>query len=102
MQVSSFLLIVLVTAYLIYVLRSIPESNKSLNFRVPFLPYLPILSILMNFYLMAGLELKIWGPLLVWLGAGYGIFWGAPKLFLGKARRRALIKSLSIIYSKNK
>ena len=64
----------ILSAYAIYELKKIPESTKSVSFKVPLLPYFPLLNLAINLYLMAALELMIWVQLCFWLAIGFGIY----------------------------
>jgi len=51
-----------------------PQSSCPLDFKVPLIPYVPAVNILVNIYLMVSLEPGIWAKLLIWLAAGYAIY----------------------------
>lgn len=57
-----------------------PRSTKELSFTVPFVPWLPALSMLINVYLMTQLDYMTWVRFLVWIFVGlliyffYGVF----------------------------
>jgi len=51
-----------------------PESSAPLDFKVPLIPFVPAVNILVNVYLMVSLEPKIWAKLMIWLAAGYAIY----------------------------
>jgi len=51
-----------------------PESSAPLDFKVPLIPWVPAVNILVNVYLMVSLEPKIWLKLMIWLAAGYAIY----------------------------
>jgi amino acid transporter len=55
-------------------IRAQPESSSVLDFKVPMIPFIPVVNILVNVYLMVALPWSIWLKLLVWLGAGYFIY----------------------------
>ena len=44
-----------------------PESSAPLDFKVPLIPFVPAVNILVNVYLMVSLEPKIWAKLMIWL-----------------------------------
>jgi len=62
----------LVSAFVIMIctlsIRAQPESSSVLDFKVPMIPFIPVVNILVNVYLMVALPWSIWLKLLVWLG----------------------------------
>lgn len=55
-------------------IRAQPESKSPLDFKVPMIPFVPAVNILVNVYLMVALPWSIWVKLLVWLAIGYFIY----------------------------
>ncbi|XP_074962990.1 cationic amino acid transporter 3 isoform X2 [Phalacrocorax aristotelis] len=53
-----------------------PQSNARLNFKVPFLPLLPIFSIFINVLLMVQLSGGTWVRFAIWMGIGFMIYFG--------------------------
>lgn len=53
-----------------------PRSVKELSFTVPWLPWLPGLSILVNVYLMMVLDYMTWVRFLVWIIIGFAVYFG--------------------------
>ncbi|XP_075775326.1 high affinity cationic amino acid transporter 1 isoform X2 [Pelodiscus sinensis] len=51
-----------------------PESKTKLSFKVPLLPFLPILSIFVNVYLMMQLDKGTWIRFAVWMFLGFVIY----------------------------
>uniref|UniRef100_A0A8C8SKH5 Solute carrier family 7 member 1 n=1 Tax=Pelusios castaneus TaxID=367368 RepID=A0A8C8SKH5_9SAUR len=51
-----------------------PESKTKLSFKVPFLPFLPVLSIFVNVYLMMQLDKGTWIRFAVWMVLGFIIY----------------------------
>ncbi|PAA59751.1 hypothetical protein BOX15_Mlig030039g1 [Macrostomum lignano] len=53
-----------------------PQSRKPVAFKVPWVPYLPCLSILANLYLMTALSSSTWIRFIVWSAIGFLIYFG--------------------------
>ncbi|XP_015197400.1 high affinity cationic amino acid transporter 1-like isoform X2 [Lepisosteus oculatus] len=53
-----------------------PESKTKLSFKVPLLPFLPVLSMFVNVYLMMQLDRGTWIRFLVWMVLGFIIYFG--------------------------
>lgn len=65
--------VVLIVGSLVVIQRQ-PTSSKQLSFSVPFVPWLPGISILVNFYLMMMLDVMTWVRFLIWIAIGLVIY----------------------------
>ena len=72
----------LASAGVLVLRRTQPERPR--GFRVPWVPFLPILSIVFCFILMLSLPLETWVRFFVWLAIGLAIYF-----FYGKQRAAA-------------
>ncbi|VVC32905.1 Cationic amino acid transporter, C-terminal,Amino acid/polyamine transporter I [Cinara cedri] len=59
---------------LILLLARQPQSTKELSFKVPLVPLIPCLSILLNIYLMMKLDVHTWIRFGIWLSIGFLIY----------------------------
>ncbi|XP_053082295.1 cationic amino acid transporter 3-like isoform X1 [Acinonyx jubatus] len=69
------LLLILITGITGVIWRQ-PQSPTLLYFKVPALPFLPIMSVFMNVYLMMQLTLGTWALFGVWMLIGFAIYFG--------------------------
>ncbi|XP_026138511.1 high affinity cationic amino acid transporter 1-like isoform X1 [Carassius auratus] len=53
-----------------------PESKTKLSFKVPLLPFLPVLSMFINVYLMMQLDAGTWMRFAIWMVIGFVIYFG--------------------------
>ncbi|XP_053095637.1 high affinity cationic amino acid transporter 1b isoform X2 [Pangasianodon hypophthalmus] len=53
-----------------------PESKTKLSFKVPLLPFLPVLSMFINVYLMMQLDKGTWLRFAIWMAIGFVIYFG--------------------------
>lgn len=75
----GIILIVILAAGLLLVLLTIarqPISEMELTFKVPLVPYIPCLSVLINLYLMFQLDEDTWIRFAGWVTVGYLIYFG--------------------------
>ena len=68
----TFLLVLLMIVYLIVCLNT--QSSSSMQYKVPFVPFVPTLSIIFNIALMVNLQSLTWIRLVVWLTIGFIIY----------------------------
>jgi APA family basic amino acid/polyamine antiporter len=81
-NIGTLFAFMLVSLAVLILRRTQPDRARS--FRVPFVPLLPVLSVLCCLILMAGLTLENWIRFFVWLAIGLAIY------FLYSRHRSAL------------
>ncbi|XP_055947666.1 high affinity cationic amino acid transporter 1-like isoform X2 [Argiope bruennichi] len=69
---SMFVIVVILTV----ALARQPSDNKKLSFKVPWVPFIPILSVFVNINLMLKLSIDTWYRFLYWMIAGFLIYFG--------------------------
>lgn len=96
--------VVLIVGSLLIIAQQ-PMSGKVLSFSVPFVPWLPGVSILVNFYLMMMLDVMTWVRFIIWIVIGlviyfaYGIWHSKerPRLDDGLAPHETIVNDSSVI-----
>jgi len=78
--------------FLIIAIARQPKNKKSLYFETPLVPYVPILSVLVNTYLILKLSPATWIRFGVWMFSGfliYGLygFWHSSQRFVNDTQR---------------
>lgn len=71
---SSVSVVLLLLIHAILALASQPQSVYKISFQVPLVPYIPILSMFVNFYLMLKLSYTTWIRFAVWMAIGLAIY----------------------------
>ncbi|KAH9514073.1 Cationic amino acid transporter 2 [Bulinus truncatus] len=69
-------LLALLPTLCLVVLQRQPQSEATLAFKVPFIPYIPAISVLINVYLMLKLSAMTWVRFGVWMAIGFLIYFG--------------------------
>ncbi|CAG9834155.1 unnamed protein product [Diabrotica balteata] len=69
-----------IACILIMSIATQPVSRQELSFKVPMVPLVPALSILVNIYLMLNLDTETWIRFAVWMAVGLSVylFYGLP------------------------
>ena len=62
--------IILLILVLIYIIARQPRNRQKLGFQVPFIPFLPILSLLVNIFLILKLPPPTWIRFAIWMAIG--------------------------------
>jgi len=76
-RIWAIALISVIGLFLILIVMSIatqPNSKKEVRFKVPLVPLIPALSILVNIYLMMMLDVNTWIRFGVWMAVGFAIY----------------------------
>ncbi|CAN9511020.1 unnamed protein product [Ophioblennius macclurei] len=75
---SVALLSVIMAASLVttFVVCRQPQSKTKLSFKVPLLPFIPVISMFVNVYLMMQLDSGTWIRFCIWMCLGFAIYFG--------------------------
>jgi len=89
---TFFILFINVEIIFFIVIARQPQNKKSLYFETPCVPYIPILSVLFNSYLMLRLSPITWIRFVIWMIAGFLIygfygFWHSSQRFVNETQR---------------
>ncbi|XP_074598598.1 cationic amino acid transporter 3-like [Brevipalpus obovatus] len=72
--ISIISVLIFFLVFLIILLYRQPMAKTKLSFKVPWLPLLPIVSAIFNFYLMYNLSKRTWYRFLVWMTVGLSTY----------------------------
>ncbi|GIY75618.1 cationic amino acid transporter 2 [Caerostris extrusa] len=74
--ISIVCLVVVIALILLclLMLQRQPSENAKLSFKVPLVPYIPMLSVAINTYLMFKLSLLTWQRFGVWMAIGFAVY----------------------------
>lgn len=73
-RIYLYAIIITLMVFSYIVLARQPQNDESLGFKVPFVPLLPCLSIIINVYLMVKLNMATWFRFFIWLTIGFFIY----------------------------
>lgn len=75
-SIGLLAIFLLVFGVAVFIITKQPQSQTRVVFMVPFLPYLPVLSIFVNVYLMMQLSGGTWIRFSIWMIFGFAIYFG--------------------------
>uniref|UniRef100_A0A8C6T4S4 Solute carrier family 7 member 1a n=1 Tax=Neogobius melanostomus TaxID=47308 RepID=A0A8C6T4S4_9GOBI len=73
-NMATLSIIIIVCLLLVFVVWRQPESNTKLSFKVPLLPFIPVISMFVNVYLMMQLDTGTWIRFSIWMAIGMAIY----------------------------
>ncbi|XP_053297774.1 high affinity cationic amino acid transporter 1 isoform X2 [Pleuronectes platessa] len=75
-NIVALTFIFMVCLSITFIIRRQPESKTKLSFKVPMLPFLPVISMFVNVYLMMQLDRGTWIRFSFWMAIGFVIYFG--------------------------
>ncbi|XP_035034678.1 high affinity cationic amino acid transporter 1 isoform X1 [Hippoglossus stenolepis] len=75
-NIAVLTFIFMVCLSLTFIIGRQPESKTKLSFKVPMLPFLPVISMFVNVYLMMQLDRGTWIRFSFWMAIGFMIYFG--------------------------
>ncbi|KAM4560540.1 cationic amino acid transporter 2-like [Odontesthes bonariensis] len=90
--------LLLMLAFAVFIVWRQPQSTNQAAFMVPFVPVIPVLSVIINTYLMVQLSGEIWIGFFIWNAIGLVIYFGyGIHHSVEKRRRHETRNQLSIV-----
>ncbi|KAJ8383121.1 hypothetical protein SKAU_G00038990 [Synaphobranchus kaupii] len=74
--ISLLSVAIVIFIFCVFIVGKQPQTRKKVSFMVPLLPFLPILSIFVNVYLMVQLSGDTWIRFSLWMAVGFLIYFG--------------------------
>ncbi|XP_029965149.1 high affinity cationic amino acid transporter 1-like isoform X1 [Salarias fasciatus] len=75
-SVALLCIIVAISLLTTFVVCRQPQSKTKLSFKVPLLPFVPVVSMFVNVYLMMQLDRGTWVRFFIWMCLGFAIYFG--------------------------
>uniref|UniRef100_A0AAX7VS78 Cationic amino acid transporter C-terminal domain-containing protein n=1 Tax=Astatotilapia calliptera TaxID=8154 RepID=A0AAX7VS78_ASTCA len=60
--------------FVVFIIWRQPQNHTKLSFKVPMLPFIPVISMFVNIYLMMQLEERTWVKFSIWMAIGFAIY----------------------------
>ncbi|XP_034034244.1 high affinity cationic amino acid transporter 1 [Thalassophryne amazonica] len=73
-NITALSIIFIICVVLVFIIWRQTESKSKLSFKVPLVPFIPVISMFVNVYLMMQLDRGTWIRFLVWMVIGFGIY----------------------------
>ncbi|XP_058483010.1 high affinity cationic amino acid transporter 1 [Solea solea] len=73
-NIAALSLIFVACLVLTFIVWRQPESKTKLSFKVPLLPFIPVISMFVNVYLMMQLDRGTWVRFAIWMAIGFAIY----------------------------
>ncbi|XP_032886552.1 cationic amino acid transporter 3 isoform X2 [Amblyraja radiata] len=89
--ITFFFTLCVLIAFITIVICKQPMNDATLTFKVPFVPFLPIISVFINIYLMMMLDMETWAMFGIWMLLGFLIYfiYGMHHSSVGQKHKKA-------------
>jgi len=68
------IMLTLILIVMVVIIGRQPQNQSSVTFKMPLVPYLPLISVFVNFYLMLVLNIQTWIRFGIWMAIGFLIY----------------------------